>query len=164
MHRCSKCTVGNPQGGSPKFAAPVTTALRRAVGAVVCVLASIVPLQAAAQDNLSLARLKIAPDLHTTVGSSALPDVPWARLLNSELLVRALVVANSDDPTLTSLRRQVVAMGGSVTYNYVSMGALAELTAQGVKVGIDDFGTGYSSLAYLSTLPFDCLKIATARS
>jgi len=29
----------------------------------------------------------------------------------------------------------------------------------GVKLGIDDFGTGYSSLAYLSTLPFDCLKI-----
>jgi diguanylate cyclase (GGDEF)-like protein/PAS domain S-box-containing protein len=37
--------------------------------------------------------------------------------------------------------------------------ALAELGELGVKVGIDDFGTGYSSLAYLSTLPFDCLKI-----
>ncbi len=37
--------------------------------------------------------------------------------------------------------------------------ALAELRELGVKVGIDDFGTGYSSLAYLSTLPFDCLKI-----
>jgi len=37
--------------------------------------------------------------------------------------------------------------------------ALAELTALGVGIGIDDFGTGYSSLAYLSTLPFDCLKI-----
>jgi diguanylate cyclase (GGDEF)-like protein/PAS domain S-box-containing protein len=37
--------------------------------------------------------------------------------------------------------------------------ALGELCALGVKVGIDDFGTGYSSLAYLSTLPFDCLKI-----
>lgn len=37
--------------------------------------------------------------------------------------------------------------------------ALEELCKLGVKVGIDDFGTGYSSLAYLSTLPFDCLKI-----
>jgi diguanylate cyclase (GGDEF)-like protein/PAS domain S-box-containing protein len=37
--------------------------------------------------------------------------------------------------------------------------ALAALRALGVKLGIDDFGTGYSSLAYLSTLPFDCLKI-----
>ncbi|HSI57701.1 MAG TPA: EAL domain-containing protein [Ideonella sp.] len=41
----------------------------------------------------------------------------------------------------------------------VALGALAELRALGVKFGIDDFGTGYSSLAYLSTLPFDCLKI-----
>ena len=37
--------------------------------------------------------------------------------------------------------------------------ALAELRDLGVKLGIDDFGTGYSSLAYLSALPFDCLKI-----
>ena len=41
----------------------------------------------------------------------------------------------------------------------LALQALSELTALGVKVGIDDFGTGYSSLAYLSTLPFDCLKI-----
>ena len=41
----------------------------------------------------------------------------------------------------------------------LAMAALTELTELGVKVGIDDFGTGYSSLAYLSTLPFDCLKI-----
>jgi len=37
--------------------------------------------------------------------------------------------------------------------------ALAQLSALGVKLSIDDFGTGYSSLAYLTTLPFDCLKI-----
>jgi len=37
--------------------------------------------------------------------------------------------------------------------------SLAELLQLGVKLSIDDFGTGYSSLAYLSTLPFDCLKI-----
>ena len=40
-----------------------------------------------------------------------------------------------------------------------ALAALSELTGLGVKIGIDDFGTGYSSLAYLSTLPFDCLKI-----
>lgn len=40
-----------------------------------------------------------------------------------------------------------------------ALAALEALHADGVKVGIDDFGTGYSSLAYLSTLPFDCLKI-----
>jgi diguanylate cyclase (GGDEF)-like protein/PAS domain S-box-containing protein len=37
--------------------------------------------------------------------------------------------------------------------------ALRQLSALGVKLSIDDFGTGYSSLAYLTTLPFDCLKI-----
>ena len=41
----------------------------------------------------------------------------------------------------------------------LAMHSLAELRALGVKLSIDDFGTGYSSLAYLSTLPFDCLKI-----
>jgi len=40
-----------------------------------------------------------------------------------------------------------------------ALAALSALCEQGVKLGIDDFGTGYSSLAYLSTLPFDCLKI-----
>jgi len=40
-----------------------------------------------------------------------------------------------------------------------ALAALAQLRSLGVKLGIDDFGTGYSSLAYLSTLPFDCLKI-----
>lgn len=41
----------------------------------------------------------------------------------------------------------------------LALRTLAELCELGVKLGIDDFGTGYSSLAYLSTLPFDCLKI-----
>ncbi|MBL8362509.1 MAG: EAL domain-containing protein [Rubrivivax sp.] len=41
----------------------------------------------------------------------------------------------------------------------LAMRSIDALVAQGVKIGIDDFGTGYSSLAYLSTLPFDCLKI-----
>jgi diguanylate cyclase (GGDEF)-like protein/PAS domain S-box-containing protein len=41
----------------------------------------------------------------------------------------------------------------------LAMQALRQLRDLGVKLSIDDFGTGYSSLAYLSTLPFDCLKI-----
>ena len=41
----------------------------------------------------------------------------------------------------------------------LALRTLAELRALGVRLSIDDFGTGYSSLAYLSTLPFDCLKI-----
>jgi diguanylate cyclase (GGDEF)-like protein/PAS domain S-box-containing protein len=41
----------------------------------------------------------------------------------------------------------------------VARAVLRELRAMGVRLAIDDFGTGYSSLAYLSTLPFDHLKI-----
>ncbi|GKS74813.1 EAL domain-containing protein [Acidovorax sp. SUPP950] len=41
----------------------------------------------------------------------------------------------------------------------VTQARLAAIRALGVKIAIDDFGTGYSSLAYLSRLPFDCLKI-----
>ena len=40
-----------------------------------------------------------------------------------------------------------------------ALSSLTDLRDLGVKLGIDDFGTGYSSLAYLSTLPFDWLKI-----
>jgi EAL domain-containing protein (putative c-di-GMP-specific phosphodiesterase class I) len=40
-----------------------------------------------------------------------------------------------------------------------ALDSLTDLRALGVRLSIDDFGTGYSSLAYLSTLPFDCLKI-----
>jgi len=41
----------------------------------------------------------------------------------------------------------------------LALHSLTDLRALGVRLSIDDFGTGYSSLAYLSTLPFDCLKI-----
>ena len=41
----------------------------------------------------------------------------------------------------------------------LALRTLVQLRELGVRLSIDDFGTGYSSLAYLSTLPFDCLKI-----
>ena len=41
----------------------------------------------------------------------------------------------------------------------LALAALQPLRELGVRFSIDDFGTGYSSLAYLSTLPFDSLKI-----
>jgi len=36
---------------------------------------------------------------------------------------------------------------------------LARLRERGVSIAVDDFGTGYASLAYLTSLPFDMLKI-----
>ena len=40
-----------------------------------------------------------------------------------------------------------------------ALSTLRALRQLGIRFSIDDFGTGYSSLAYLSTLPFDSLKI-----
>ena len=39
------------------------------------------------------------------------------------------------------------------------MQKLVELRKLGVRIALDDFGTGYSSLAYLSSFPFDKIKI-----
>ncbi len=41
----------------------------------------------------------------------------------------------------------------------VTLGALLELKAHGVRLSIDDFGTGYSSLTYLQRFPVDLVKI-----
>src|SRR5262245_26297849 len=93
--------------------------------ACLCVAALGLSAVKPAQSADALARLKIAPDLLTTVGSSVTPAVPWAKLLNGELLVRAVVVSNSDDDTLRSLRDRVIALGGAVHYQYTTIHALA---------------------------------------
>ena len=80
------------------FAAPVTTALRRAVGAVACVVTLLLPLGAAAQDSVSLARLKIAPDLDSgQIGTIA-------RLVQSHG-IDAVIATNT-----TTAREDVAAM------------------------------------------------------
>jgi diguanylate cyclase (GGDEF)-like protein/PAS domain S-box-containing protein len=79
-----------------------------------------------------LSRHRLVPHVARALGRHALP----AHLLTLEIT----------ESMLMEQREQALR----------SLAALREL---GVKVSIDDFGTGYSSLAYLSTLPFDCLKI-----
>jgi hypothetical protein len=83
------------------------------------------PLRAEQQQSNVDALLKIAPDLLATISASTAPTVPWARLLNGELLVRVLVTADSDDPSLAALRSYVLSLGGSVYYNYASMRMVA---------------------------------------
>jgi diguanylate cyclase (GGDEF)-like protein len=39
------------------------------------------------------------------------------------------------------------------------LATLGKIRAHGVSISLDDFGTGYSSLAYLSSFPFDKIKI-----
>ena len=79
-----------------------------------------------------LSRPELVPHVREVLQRHALP----ARLLTLEITESALMEQRE-----------------------LAMRSLAELCELGVKLGIDDFGTGYSSLAYLSTLPFDCLKI-----
>src|SRR5256885_13229110 len=98
---------------------------RNALAIVGCIALLALPAPIRAQDVDAAARLKIAGDLATTLASSALPTVPWSTLLNGELLVRVLVAASSDDSSLTDLRQGVLALGGSVYYNYTSIRALA---------------------------------------
>jgi diguanylate cyclase (GGDEF)-like protein len=43
--------------------------------------------------------------------------------------------------------------------NEVTLEALHQLRALGVRIAMDDFGTGYSSLSYLRSFPFDKIKI-----
>ncbi|MFY9514362.1 MAG: protease inhibitor I9 family protein, partial [Rubrivivax sp.] len=84
--------------------------------AVVFALAT-APLQAAQAARLDD---KLAREL------MAIPAaVPWAQVVDGQLLVRAVVVSNSDDPTLSLLRQIVVGLGGSIFYNYSSLRALA---------------------------------------
>ncbi len=44
----------------------------------------------------------------------------------------------------------------------LTLDALQQMSAQGVRMAVDDFGTGYSSLSYLKSYPFDILKIDRA--
>jgi serine protease AprX len=82
---------------------------------------------AAAPAQTSDALSKIAPDLLAVVTSSTQPAVPWARLSNGDLLVRVIVVSNSDDTSLGTLRAFLLSVGGSVFYNYPSIGAVAAM-------------------------------------
>lgn len=43
--------------------------------------------------------------------------------------------------------------------SFGALRTLRDLKKMGIRFAIDDFGTGYSSVGYLTTFPFDCLKI-----
>ena len=67
---------------------------------------------------------KIAADLASSLTATTAPAVTWARMLNGQLHVKVVMVSNSDDPTLATLRADILARGGSVSYVYVSVRAL----------------------------------------
>ena len=72
---------------------------------------------------------KLASDLLPLVASPAtLPvDASWAKSVDGKVLVKVLIVGASTDAELTSMRADVLARGGSVFYNYVSVRALSAM-------------------------------------
>ena len=89
-------------------------------------------------------------DMHVNISGRDLANnalVPLVRevLLRHALPARALTLEITETTLMGKLS--------------VALDTLYALRKAGIKFSIDDFGTGYSSLAYLSTLPFDSLKI-----
>lgn len=89
-------------------------------------LAWLLPGAAQAQAPVSN---KLAKDLQPLL-QTAPPDVhtlPWAKTLDGQPHVKVLISAASLDPALTALRQDILARGGSVLYNYLSVRALAAM-------------------------------------
>jgi subtilisin family serine protease len=72
---------------------------------------------------------KLSPDLIALAsGSAGAPaGVAWAKANNGQFLVKVLIVAANSDPDLVSLRADILARGGSVFYNYLSVRAVAAM-------------------------------------
>jgi EAL domain len=72
---------------------------------------------------------KLSIDLRPLLTSpESLPaEVTWAKSVNGQVLVKVLIVAASTDAELVSLRADVIARGGSVFYNYLSVRAVAAM-------------------------------------
>jgi serine protease AprX len=74
---------------------------------------------------------KIAADLRayvTTVASGGtVSSVTWAKNLSGQPHVKVLINATSTDATLAALRQDILARGGSVLYNYISVRAVSAM-------------------------------------
>ena len=72
---------------------------------------------------------RVSPDLLAAISAPAStpPAVPWARVLPSGLHVQVLVNAVGTDPELTALRADILARGGSVIYNFISVRGLSAM-------------------------------------
>ena len=71
---------------------------------------------------------KMAEDLQRMVHAKPRTATPeWARWMNNELFVRALVVASDNDPEMQRLRAEVLRLRGSIYQRYVSAPVLSVL-------------------------------------
>jgi serine protease AprX len=74
----------------------------------------------------ALVKQRVAPDLLDAITAKKIDTKSnWIKEDRGVRLVKALVIANSSDVELTSLRAEVLAAGGSIYYRYVSVTGLS---------------------------------------
>ncbi|MDH4061489.1 MAG: hypothetical protein OEU94_11825, partial [Aquincola sp.] len=67
---------------------------------------------------------KVSGDLKSVVSATTTPTLNWAKDISGVRYVKVIVVARNTDPDLVDLRGQVLALGGSVYFNYASVRAI----------------------------------------
>src|SRR5690349_3719636 len=67
----------------------------------------------------------VSDDLNSAVSAVVTPKSSWVKDINHTRYVKVLIVSNSTDPDLKSLRSAVLAAGGSVYYRFLSVPALS---------------------------------------
>ena len=70
---------------------------------------------------------KIAADLSRVIHAATTPTVSFAKDVSGVRMVKVLIVSNSSDPDLASLRSNVLANGGSVYLRFVSVTAVSAM-------------------------------------
>ncbi|MFO1296597.1 MAG: hypothetical protein U1F25_09045 [Rubrivivax sp.] len=109
----------------------ITVLRRRGLLALRLVTSSLLAWACSGVVAATTAEAKLAPELRAGVAATSArtaPEAaPWRRSLQGQSHVKVLVLAASDDPELAALRRAIVALGGSVHYNYLSVRALAAM-------------------------------------
>ncbi len=70
---------------------------------------------------------KIAVDLQAVISASTTPKLSWVKDVSGVRYLKALIVSDGNDPDMVALRADILAKGGSVYFNYVSVDALSVL-------------------------------------
>ena len=68
---------------------------------------------------------KVAQDLRNVIAAPTTPKVNWVKDVSGVRYVKALIVSDSADPDLVSLRAAVMSTGGSIYMRYLTVRALS---------------------------------------
>jgi len=103
-------------------------AFRRLLAAAALSLAAAALPAATAFAQSASANAKLAPELRSLLAGNGTAGTTWLRSLGGQPYVKVLIVApGGTAPELAELRREILARGGSVHYNYVSLRALSAM-------------------------------------